>query len=284
MSSLSKAVSLSERMKWYEGQQTGRLMPLLPAFARLDGRNFHSLTKDMQRPYDWRLTTLMLGVTQYLVEETGARLGYTQSDEITLFWYSDDPKSQIFCDGRVHKMISLLAAMTSVRFYQGFIGAFPDRRDSRGKLIETIPMFDCRVWSVPTLNEAANVFIWRERDATKNSISMAGRSEFSHNQLLGKNGKQIQEMLWREKGINWNDYPSSFKRGTYVARRKTCRAFTAEEIEKLPPLHAARKDPNLIIDRTDIVKLDLPPIDRIHNKTAVLFEGAAPLVENAEQK
>ena len=44
-------------------------------------------------------TLLLLG------EETNACMVYTQSDEITLAWYSTDPKSQIWFAGRYNKKI-----------------------------------------------------------------------------------------------------------------------------------------------------------------------------------
>ena len=60
--------------------------------------------------------------------------------------------------------------------------------------------------------------LWREQDATKNSIQQLGQYYFSHKQLHKLNGKQIQEKLLLEKDINWNSYPTFFKRGTYVQR------------------------------------------------------------------
>ena len=81
----------------------------------------------------------------------------------------------------------------------------------------------------------------------------------------------MQEML-TGIDVNWNDYPTFFKRGTYVGRRKRSRKFTPEEIEKLPQQHEARKNPDLEIVRTDIEVLDLPPIRGIKNKKELLFD------------
>lgn len=259
--------NLSDRMKGYERTTAGqRLMPLLPACCRLDGRSFHNFTKGMKRPYDPTLTQIMRDVTSYLVETTNATIGYTQSDEITLIWWTTDLKSQIFCDGRIQKMVSLLASTTTLKFFTLVQERIPDKA-------ALLPMFDCRVWNVPTLAEAANVLLWRERDAIKNSISMAARAYFSHKQLFGKSGKEMQEMLWSKHGVNWNGYPVIFKHGSYFARRKSQRPFTAEEIDNLPPLHEARKNPNLMVERTDVIPLELPPLDRVSNKAEVLFEG-----------
>src|SRR5215212_3282844 len=95
---------LGDRMKRYESAEAGRrLMPLLPAVARLDGRAFHAFVKGLTRPFDERLSRLMI--------ETVASVGYTQSDEITLAWVPAGTDGQVFFDGRVQKMNSVLAAL-----------------------------------------------------------------------------------------------------------------------------------------------------------------------------
>lgn len=264
--------SLDKRMKFYEQQEAKRLMPLLPACARLDGRGFHVFCRNLQRPYDSRLSAMMQDVTHWLVKETGAIIGYTQSDEITLIWYADNPKTQIFCDGRIHKMVSLLASLTTACFNR--LLNLPDA-DGKYRIPEKqkhTAHFDCRVWNVPTLEEAANLLLWRELDATKNSISMAARTIYSHKQLMGKHSGEMQEMLFA-KGINWNDYPAFFKRGTYFARRKFSSKFSPEEIEKLPLKHQARLNPNLVIERTKVVRLAIPPLSQIEDVVKVLFES-----------
>jgi tRNA(His) guanylyltransferase len=96
-----------------EGGRSLPKMPLLPVCARIDGKAFHSWTRGMERPFDERLHNLFVATTTFLVEETQAKIGYTQSDEITLIWYSDDVDSQIFFDGKIHKMVSVLASMTT---------------------------------------------------------------------------------------------------------------------------------------------------------------------------
>src|SRR5579859_8052697 len=103
--------SLGDRMKMYESIESDRrFMPLLPIVARMDGVGFSKFTRGMNRPYDQRMSEAMVETTKQLVKMTGAVCGYTQSDEITLAWYSQDLKSQVWFDGRVMKMIGALAA------------------------------------------------------------------------------------------------------------------------------------------------------------------------------
>lgn len=178
-----------DRMKVYEEKESYKLLPMLPACSRLDGRCFHNFTKGLGRPYDKSFSNLMIEVTKYLVDETDAKVGYTQSDEISLIWYSSNYKSQIFFDGRVQRMASILAAMTSVKF----VSLLPEFLPAK---VGSLPVFDCRIWNVPTLVEATNYLIWREFDATRNSISMAAHEYFSHKQLFGKSCDEMQEMLF----------------------------------------------------------------------------------------
>jgi tRNA(His) guanylyltransferase len=262
--------AFGDRMKMYERQEAGRrLMPLLPVMARIDGRSFSKFTKGLERPYDVRLSNLMIATTKWLVEETAACMGYAQSDEITLAWYSDNLDTQIFFDGKVSKMISHLAALATVQFNYSLPNFLPEVYKHK------LPTFDARVWNVPNMVEGANVFLWREQDATKNSISMAARHYYSHKELMNKNGSEMQEMLF-QKGVNWNNYPAFFKRGTYIQRRKVSRPFHADELEKLPPMHEARRNPNLVIERTEVQALQMPPFVTVGNRPGVIFFGEEP--------
>jgi len=264
-------MQLDKRMKMYEQSESGRrFMPLLPVIARIDGKCFHTYTRDLERPFDTGLSDLMIATTENLVQQTNAVIGYTQSDEITLIFYSDNIKSQIFFDGRIAKMTSVLASMTTAIFNDLVAIHLPQKMNWQPAL------FDCRVWTVPTKLEAINVLVWRELDATRNSIQMTAGAYYSHAQLMNKNTSQMQEML-REKGVNWNDYPPFFKRGTYVQRRKVQRKFTCDELEKLPPKHDAHKNPDLVVERTDINRLIMPPIMRVSNRVGVVFYGQEPV-------
>jgi tRNA(His) 5'-end guanylyltransferase len=265
--------NFGDRMKMYESQTTGiRLIPKLPVIARLDGKGFSKFTKGLKRPYDERLSKLMIETTKYLVKETNANCGYTQSDEITLMWYTDRIDSQIYFDGRLFKMLSDLSAMASVFFNRELSKYLPEKSDK-------MPRFDARVYVVPTLEEAVNSFLWREQDATKNSITMAASAYYSHNELVNKNGSEKQEMLF-QKEVNWNDYPTFFKRGTYVQRKRVLTPFTAEEIERLPAKHNARKDPNMVIERWVVDSIELPKLSSIENSVDVIVFGEDPKLKS----
>lgn len=261
----------------YEMAEAGRtLMPLLPIIIRADGKAFHTFTKHMERPFDKNLSELMIATTKDAVEFTNARVGYTQSDEISLLLYQDTTDSETIFGGRLQKLTSLVAARIST-FFNKSMKVFNVTGDG------AYPLFDCRAWNVPTKMEAVNAFLWREQDASKNSVQMAARAKFSHSKLQNKNTKELQEMLFSEAGINWNDYPPMFKRGTFIRKKTVTRKFTASEIEKLPEKHEARSNPDLLVERKELQTEWLPRLATISNRIEVLFDGADP-IPNADAK
>ena len=267
-----KKDDFGDRMKSLERRETEQtFMPLLPIVVRLDGRSFHSYTSGFDRPIDSDFRKAMVETTKVLVEETNATIGYTQSDEITLVLYSSNLKSQIWFNGEKFKIVSCLASLCSVTFYK-FMSQF-----KAGNLPGKVPTFDCRAYNVPNKIEAANGVLWRELDCTKNAISMASRCYYSHAELNDKSGSEKQEMLFA-KGVNFNDYPAYFKRGTFVQRKKTARKFTADEIKLLPSKHQARTNPDLVVERTDVVEVPMPRFSSVINRVEVVFDGAEPII------
>ncbi len=263
-----------DRMKLLEQNEAGRrTLPLLPVCVRLDGKGFSKYTKNMQRPYDERFSNVMMSTTKALVENTNACIGYTQSDEISLILHSETYESQIFFDGKIQKIVSVLASMATAHFNRFVHNYIP------AELTPIYPgLFDCRVWNVPTKSEAANAILWREQDATKNAISMAARHYYSHKELMNQNGKQMQEMLFK-KGVNFNDYPSFFKRGTFFQRRKALKILSESELALIPEPHRSEVAGKQV-ERTEVVRLEMPPFGRVKNRVEVVFNGAVPVSES----
>ena len=108
---------------------------------------------------------------------------------------------------------------------------------------------------------------------------MLAQSHFSHKSLQGLNGNQMQEKLMTEKGVNWNDLPSKYKRGVYIKRTRTSRPFTAEELSTLPPKHAAHRNPDLVIERNVIGRVKFPIFNKIENKVGVVFNDEEPILK-----
>jgi tRNA(His) guanylyltransferase len=205
---------LGDRMKRNYENRTRILIPRRThTIIRLNGKAFHTFTKDCQRPFDVHLMDTMDFAARKLCEEIqGAKFAFVQSDEISLLLTDfDGTQTDAWLDGNIQKMVSVAASIATAAFnsYWG-----------RDVVFEDLALFDARVFSIPDPMEVVNYFIWRQQDATRNSISMAAQSEFSHRLLHGVSSDLMQEML-HQKGINWNDYPVGFKRGRAIVRRKT---------------------------------------------------------------
>lgn len=264
----SDKTSLGDRMKSYEFPSTSRkAFKGQPMVVRLDGKSFHSFTKGLKRPYDARLSQLMVETTKALVERFHAKVGYTQSDEITLVWNIDCDSSADFpFDGRFQKMESLLAAYATAFFNKNLVPYLPEKANE-------MPIFDARAFVVPNLMEAYHALLWRQQDATKNAISMAAQSMFSHKALQKKNGAEMQEMMFQSHGINFNDYPSFFKRGTFARRVKRERMLTEVELANI----AEDYRPTGPVVRTSVEAVDIW-LSRQVEPLNVLFFDAEPVV------
>ena len=205
-----RADAMGDRLKAYETVETDqRFPPNTLIYARLDGRSFSKFTKGLARPWDSRLSNMMIDVTKSLVKEFNALTGYTQSDEISLIFLNKYEAPMMF-EGKKQKLLSTLAGHASAVFNALLPTCLPEK-------IGKYPIFDCRLFPIP-MSEAGNAFLWREQDATKNSVSMLAQHYFSHKELLGKNTAVKIDMLKTQKDVIWEDCPEFFKRGTYLKR------------------------------------------------------------------
>lgn len=171
---------------------------------RLDGKAFHTYTRGLDRPFDQQLMDDMTETARFLCHEVqGTAFAYTQSDEISLVLTDfATAQTEAWFDGGVQKIVSVAASLATAKFNEL----------RPGKLA----FFDARVFVIPPPLEVINYFIWRQKDAMRNSISMTAQAHFSPKQLHGKNTGQMQDLLFTEKGVNWNDMPDRFKRGTLL--------------------------------------------------------------------
>jgi tRNA(His) 5'-end guanylyltransferase len=267
---MSDRTTIGDRMKSYEAPSTTRkAFKGQPLIVRLDGSSFHKFTKGMKRPFDLVLSQLMIDTMKSMVERYNANIGYTQSDEITLAWYMEPFESrELEFGGRFQKFESELAAWCSVKFNSLL------RETEYAKKAEMLPYFDARAFVVPNLTEAMHCFLWRQQDCTKNAISMAAQSMFSHKELQGKHGPEMQEMMFQKFNVNFNDYPSHFKRGTFARRVKREWFPSDAEIEAIPEKYRPSGPILRSFVQTEDIWLSKQP-----SGTQALF-GDAPIVTN----
>ena len=226
--------TIGDRMKNnYENITRYYLTRRMPVIIRVDGRSFHTFTKGFKKPFDDVLVKTMQDTMKYLCENVqGCVLGYTQSDEISLVLtdYAELTTDAWF-GNNLQKMCSVSASMATLAFNKAFndnivkyidnnldadCGVTKDLTEYTKILINARnkgAMFDSRVFTIPK-EEICNALIWRQQDATRNSIQSVGQANFSQRELNGKSCNDIQDMLMMQKNINWNNYATTLKRGS----------------------------------------------------------------------
>ena len=225
----SKIKTLSDRMKDYEVVSDYRLTKKTPVIVRIDGKAFHTYTKGLDKPFDNILSEAINYVCRKLIETIqGCKFAYTQSDEISLL-LTDWDKSTTDCyfNYRVQKIVSVLASAATMYFNQYIVSRVLYWQKGKSELSEKLfdkwaakagcAMFDARAYNLPK-EEVCNYFIWRQEDASRNSIQSLGRSKFSFKQMLNKKNNEVQDMLFNEYDINWNFIDTKWKRGFAVYR------------------------------------------------------------------
>lgn len=228
--------NLNRRMKEnYESRSKQFLTRRTPVIIRLDGKAFHTYTRGLNKPFDEGLIEDMEATTQYLCENIqGVKLGYCQSDEISLLLTDfDDLQTQAWFDYNVQKMTSISASMATAKFNELRLNRLktPKNFDEVGQFdfsivkLNKLAFFDSRVFNIPE-EEVSNYFLARQKDAVKNSIAMLAQSLYSHKELHKKNGNEMQEMCF-QKGYNWNDLDYRKKRGCTI--KKELKKFSKED-------------------------------------------------------
>lgn len=205
------------------------------------------------------------------------RIGYVQSDEISLVWLFDAPDSEPLFGGKVHKLTSVLASLAAAAFQRQLYVHWPIL--DAATLANRLPHFDARVFSLPSKTEAANAFLWRAMDARKNAVSMAARSRFSAKQLHGKDRSAMRSML-SEAGLEFDTaYPVNFRLGTWLRQVSFERSFTADELARIPEKH--RPAPDSLVTRSEVREIDMPEFNLVANREAVIFDGQQPIIRDA---
>lgn len=199
---------LDERMRVFETAHDHCVLPGLHMVARLDGRGFTRLTKEVyqfEAPFDARFRDLMLSTAEHLMTGCGFNVvyGYTQSDEISLLFALEENSFH----RKLRKLHSVLSGEASAKF---------------SLLLGAIGVFDCRVSQLPSVGHVVDYFRWRNEDAHRNALNAHGYW------LLRKRGQSVaeataamkglsvaqkNELLFRN-GVNFSDLPRWQKRGS----------------------------------------------------------------------
>lgn len=193
-----------KKMRVFETVNDFSILPGIHMVARLDGRSFTRLTKDVygfDAPFDERFRDMMVATTEHMMT-CGYRIvfGYTESDEISLLFHVDEQARKF------RKLNSILAGEASGKF---------------SLLLGGVAVFDCRISQLPAIENVVDYFRWRQTDAHRNALN--GHCYWT----LRRNGKSFAEAtsaltgistadkneLLFQHGINFNDLPNWQKRG-----------------------------------------------------------------------
>lgn len=197
---------LDEKMRIFETASDQCVLPGIYMVARIDGRHFHTLTKETGRfeaPFDVNFRDMMIETVRHLMN-CGFQVvyGYTQSDEISLLFSINENAF----GRKLRKFNSILAAEASAKF---------------SLLLGDIASFDCRISQLPSKEDVRDYFRWRNEDANRNALNahcywLLRKDGLNKNDatkiLEGKSTAEKNEFLF-SKGINFNEVPAWQKRG-----------------------------------------------------------------------
>ncbi|RCJ21981.1 guanylyltransferase [Nostoc minutum NIES-26] len=197
---------LDSKMRVFETAHDHCVLPGLYIVARLDGRSFTRLTKEVHKfeaPYDTRLRDFMLATVEHLMN-CGIDIiyGYTQSDEISLLFAQNENTFS----RKLRKLNSVLAGEASAKF---------------SLLLGDMGCFDCRISQLPNIEEVVNYFRWRSEDAYRNALNAHcywclrrdGQSATQATSMMNGLSVADKNELLFQHGINFNQLPNWQKRG-----------------------------------------------------------------------
>jgi tRNA(His) 5'-end guanylyltransferase len=231
---------LGSRMKeFYEARSQTYLLRRTPVIIRVDGKAFHTFCRRFEKPYDKVLNGCLNKTLKYLCGNIQCvKMGQRHSDEMSLLLTDFDTlTTEPYFEYNVQKICSVVASMTATEFckqvliggeWQYKLSANFDKvakrvwhslfDNERLSYDENWPVFDCRCFNIPE-KEVSNYFWWRLLDCKRSSINMMAQSLFSHAQLQNKTCNEMQEMMFQEKGINWDTIPQEQKSGFLCIRK-----------------------------------------------------------------
>ena len=257
-----KFKNLEDKCLYYRSLTDYKLLPNTPIIVMLDGKNFSTLIKNnFRKPFDDDFINMMNKTAQFLCNNVqGVKFAYTQSDEISLLITDyDTPETDTPFGGRICKLQSILASLATCEFNRQFMlyhlnklkdemNEYPteDIWDMKSEVVfdfiekMKLAQFDCKVWPVPTENDAFAWFLYRQLDCVKNSKQQTAQAYIPHKDLLRKDADEQIEILFNRKGINWNTFIPDYRLGRFVYKVETTETKIVPEVGSVGPITFTR--------------------------------------------
>lgn len=208
-------LKLRDRIASYQEVSDHKLLARLPVIISINGRAFAKSTELLDKPYCPKFAECILSTTLKLCTEVeGALFAYQHNDEIVIVARNDQsPDTTPWYDGKVQKICSITSSIATTHFNNcanaidlGMTGE---------------PVFTSQVFAVPNIMEATNTMVYKQQQNFHTSIQFACFYELlkkydKHNIKEMLNGLSVDEkidLLHQELGVDFNDYPTAFRRG-----------------------------------------------------------------------
>ena len=214
--------NLKDKCNYYRNLTDYRLLPNCYIMVMIDGKNFSKLIKNkFEKPFDdWFISTMDKTAVHLCKEIQNCVCAFVQSDEISLI-LKDNTLTCSPYDGRLCKLQSVIPSMATAFFNKEII----KRNLIAGMSIEDITnmpdyCFDCKVWSVPSANDAMAWMLYRQIDCIRNSKQQTAQTFLPHNALMNKDTDEQLTLLISEKGIDWNEFDEDKKYGRFIYKEE----------------------------------------------------------------
>lgn len=228
-------MTLKEKCRFYQTRRDYLINIDNYVLVHIDGRSFSKMVKNkFVKPFDNYFINMMNETAKYLCEKVqGVQLAYVQSDEISLLIKKNNPDGDIFFGGRMCKMQSIIASLATAKFNQLMLVYNIQKNNytiNDKDVINTTDVvdyiyesslyqFDCKVWDVPTADDAMAWFLFRNIDCIRNSKQQTAQTYLTHKELMGKHTDDQIQILNDKCGIDWNQFNDGEKYGRLVVKR-----------------------------------------------------------------
>ena len=216
--------------------------------VRLDGKAFHTYTKKFNKPFDTRIEDAFQYTLTTLAEKIqSVKIGYSQSDEITLVLYKGEKEgSEHWFNGNIQKITSTSASIATAAFNKKMTELYPE--------LNEFAFFDSRVYPVSE-TDVLEMLVWRQQDGIRNSVQALAQSKFSKKDLFKKSVKEQKEML---NGA-WEELPLFEQRGFTTIRENYLKTVEVPNRDKVEVMRSKwiidkeiplfLKDPEYILNK-----------------------------------